>query len=47
MSTQFPGVHSVQFYDCDGNLIKSVGAMLAASLSFGDRTLVVGHARAP
>ena len=41
MSTQHSGVHSVQFYDHDGDLIKSVAAMLAASLSFGDAALVV------
>lgn len=41
MSTQFPGVHSVQFYERDSDLIKSVAAMLAASLSFGDAALVV------
>lgn len=41
MSTHFPGVHSVQFYERDGELIKSVSAMLAASISFGDAALVV------
>jgi len=41
MSTQFPGVHSVHFYEDDDALIKSVGAMFAASLSFGDAAIVV------
>ena len=41
MSTQFPGTHSVQVYERDSDLIKSVAAMLAASLAFGDSALVV------
>ncbi len=41
MSTHFPGVHSVQFYKRDGELIECVSAMLAASISFGDAALVV------
>ncbi len=41
MSTQFPGVHSVQFYEHEDKLIKSVGAMFAASVSFGDAAVVV------
>jgi hypothetical protein len=46
MSTQFPGVHSVEIYDRDADLIKSVSAMVATSLSFGDSALIVatpGH----
>ncbi len=41
MSTQFPGTHSVQIYERDADLVTSVGAMLASSLSFGDSVLVV------
>ncbi len=41
MSTQFPGTHSVQIYERDADLVTSVGAMLASSLSFGDSTLIV------
>jgi KaiC/GvpD/RAD55 family RecA-like ATPase len=41
MSTQFPGVHSVEIYDRDGDLIKSVTTMVATSLSFGDSALIV------
>jgi hypothetical protein len=41
MSTQFPGVHSVKIYEDDGELIKSLGALVATSLSFGDSALIV------
>jgi MEDS: MEthanogen/methylotroph, DcmR Sensory domain len=41
MSTQFPGVHSVEIYEEDGELIKSVGAIVATSLSLGDSALIV------
>jgi len=41
MSTQFPGVHSVEIYDRDRDLIKSVTTMVATSLSFGDSALIV------
>jgi hypothetical protein len=41
MSTQFPGVHSVEIYKDDGELIKSLSAIVATSLSFGDSALIV------
>jgi hypothetical protein len=41
MSTQFPGVHSVEIYDHDGDLIRSVTSMVATSLSLGDSALIV------
>jgi hypothetical protein len=46
MSTQFPGVHSVQIYANDSCLVESVGALLATSLALGDSVLLVatsGH----
>jgi hypothetical protein len=41
MSTQFPGVHSIEIYEDDGELIKSLVAIVATSLSFGDSALIV------
>jgi hypothetical protein len=41
MSTQFSGVHSVEIYDADRDLIKSVSAIVMTSLSLGDSVLVV------
>lgn len=42
MSTQFPGVHSVQVYQKDACLVESVAALLATSLALGDSVLLVG-----
>ena len=44
MSTQFPGVHSVQVYESDGELARSVSALVAPSLLLGDSVLVVATA---
>ena len=41
MSTQFPGVHSVQVYDEDADLIGVLGNTVATSLALGDSALII------